>query len=119
MVGDTYTAGGEWCKKYLLWQAQAFRCKIYIWSALPPSPDPAFSAINSCPLSRGACMPARRFSTPNQTRGVIAIGKTLEQIRPDLPVLTGPVPGPRASAIIGRDAKVVSPSYTRCYPLVA
>jgi 4-aminobutyrate aminotransferase len=47
------------------------------------------------------------------------MGKTLEQVRPDLPVLTGPVPGPRASAIIGRDAQVVSPSYTRCYPLVA
>jgi 4-aminobutyrate aminotransferase len=29
------------------------------------------------------------------------------------------VPGPRARAVIERDAKVVSPSYTRCYPLVA
>src|SRR3954447_12351224 len=44
---------------------------------------------------------------------------TLEQVRPDLPVLTGNVPGPRASAIIARDMEVVSPSYTRCYPLVA
>ena len=43
----------------------------------------------------------------------------LEQVRPDLPVLNGPLPGPRARAIIERDAKVVSPSYTRCYPLVA
>src|SRR5437763_16931623 len=37
--------------------------------------------------------------------------------------LTGPqikmkLPGPRAGAIIDRDASVVSPSYTRTYPLV-
>ena len=44
---------------------------------------------------------------------------TMEQVRSDLPVLTGPVPGPRARAIIARDTEVVSPSYTRCYPLVA
>ena len=44
---------------------------------------------------------------------------TLGQVRTDLPILTGPVPGPRARAIIERDAKMVSPSYTRCYPLVA
>ena len=44
---------------------------------------------------------------------------TLEQVRTDLPILTGPLPGPRARAVIERDAKVVSPSYTRCYPLVA
>jgi 4-aminobutyrate aminotransferase len=46
------------------------------------------------------------------------MGKTLEQVRPDLPHLTGPVPGPRARAIVERDAQVVSPSYTRSYPLV-
>jgi len=33
--------------------------------------------------------------------------------------LPGPLPGPRARAIIERDARVVSPSYTRGYPLVA
>ncbi len=44
---------------------------------------------------------------------------TLGQVRTDLPILTGPVPGPRAQAVIERDAKTVSPSYTRCYPLVA
>src|SRR3981081_1833649 len=47
------------------------------------------------------------------------MGKTLEQVRPDLPNFTGPVPGPRARDIIERDARVVSTSYTRCYPLVA
>src|SRR6266700_1432144 len=36
-----------------------------------------------------------------------------------LPDLHGPVPGPRARAVIERDERVTSPSYTRCYPLVA
>jgi 4-aminobutyrate aminotransferase len=42
-----------------------------------------------------------------------------QQVRPDLPNLVGPVPGPRARAIIERDQAAVSPSYTRSYPLVA
>ena len=59
------------------------------------------------------------------------MGKTLEQVRADradlvpadlvpadLPNLIGEVPGPRARAVIERDERVVSPSYTRCYPLV-
>ena len=40
-------------------------------------------------------------------------------VRPDLPNVTGALPGPRARAIIERDQRVVSPSYTRGYPLVA
>jgi 4-aminobutyrate aminotransferase len=47
------------------------------------------------------------------------MSNTLEQVRPDLPALTGPIPGPRARAVIEQDQQVVSPSYTRCYPLVA
>jgi len=47
------------------------------------------------------------------------MGKTLDQVRPDLPKLAGTVPGPRARAIVERDRAVVSPSYTRGYPLVA
>jgi 4-aminobutyrate aminotransferase len=47
------------------------------------------------------------------------MAKTLEPVRSDLPNLTGPVPGPRARGIIERDQRVVSPSYTRTYPLVA
>jgi 4-aminobutyrate aminotransferase len=47
------------------------------------------------------------------------MSNSTELVRLDLPHLAGPVPGPRASAIIERDAAVVSPSYTRCYPLVA
>ena len=47
------------------------------------------------------------------------MSKTMEQVRADLPHLSGLVPGPRARAIIERDAAAVSPSYTRGYPLVA
>ena len=47
------------------------------------------------------------------------MSNALQQVRRDLPHLTGPLPGPRAQAIIERDARVVSPSYTRGYPLVA
>ena len=47
------------------------------------------------------------------------MSKTMDQVRRDLPHLTNLVPGPRARAIIERDKCVVSPSYTRCYPLVA
>ena len=36
-----------------------------------------------------------------------------------LPVLLTPLPGPKARAVIARDAQFVSPSYTRGYPLVA
>lgn len=35
------------------------------------------------------------------------------------PKLITPLPGPKAAALIARDAKVISPSYTRDYPLVA
>jgi 4-aminobutyrate aminotransferase len=34
------------------------------------------------------------------------------------PEIKTPLPGPRAKALIDRDEHVVSPSYTRCYPLV-
>src|SRR5215471_16763423 len=47
------------------------------------------------------------------------MGNTVETIRQDLPHFTGAVPGPRAAAVIARDQKVMSPSYTRGYPLVA
>ena len=35
-----------------------------------------------------------------------------------LPHISGPLPGPRARRIIERDSRVLSPSYTRSYPLV-
>jgi 4-aminobutyrate aminotransferase len=47
------------------------------------------------------------------------MSQTMEYVRADLPHLAGPLPGPRARAIIERDSRVVSPSYTRGYPLVA
>src|SRR5882724_669868 len=36
-----------------------------------------------------------------------------------LPQISGPMPGPNARRIIERDSQVLSPSYTRGYPLVA
>lgn len=42
-----------------------------------------------------------------------------EIVRLDLPHILTPLPGPRATQVIERDSRVVSPSYTRCYPLVA
>jgi 4-aminobutyrate aminotransferase len=44
---------------------------------------------------------------------------TKEMVRLDLPHLLTTLPGPRATAVIKRDGEVLSPSYTRCYPLVA
>ena len=37
----------------------------------------------------------------------------------ELPRIVTPLPGPRARAVIERDGRVISPSYTRRYPLVA
>jgi 4-aminobutyrate aminotransferase len=45
------------------------------------------------------------------------MSQTLDVVRLDLPNLLGPLPGPRAQALMERDARVVSPSYTRGYPL--
>jgi 4-aminobutyrate aminotransferase len=42
----------------------------------------------------------------------------LDHARLDLPHLVTALPGPRAAAVMERDARVVSPSYTRGYPLV-
>jgi 4-aminobutyrate aminotransferase len=44
---------------------------------------------------------------------------TVDVVRQDLPRIIGPLPGPRAKEVIARDQRVVSPSYTRAYPLVA
>jgi 4-aminobutyrate aminotransferase len=45
------------------------------------------------------------------------MSKTLESVRTDLPDLKTPLPGPKAKALIERDTAVMSPSYTRSYPL--
>jgi len=39
-------------------------------------------------------------------------------VRPELPHLVTPLPGPKAQAIVERDRAVISPSYTRTYPFV-
>jgi 4-aminobutyrate aminotransferase len=41
-----------------------------------------------------------------------------EAVRPDFPEVITSLPGPKARAYIDRDEQVLSPSYTRCYPLV-
>jgi len=43
---------------------------------------------------------------------------TLSEVRPDFPHISTTLPGPKAQAIIDRDKAVLSPSYTRSYPLV-
>src|SRR5580704_11204480 len=43
---------------------------------------------------------------------------TFDEVRAGLPSIAGELPGPRAHQIIERDARVLSPSYTRAYPLV-
>ena len=45
--------------------------------------------------------------------------KAMEAIRQDPPQIHGPLPGLRAQEVIARDQRYVSPSYERCYPLVA
>jgi 4-aminobutyrate aminotransferase len=42
----------------------------------------------------------------------------MDAVRPDLPDIRMPLPGPKAQAVIDRDNRVLSPSYTRGYPLV-
>ena len=44
---------------------------------------------------------------------------TLAEVRSDLPGLQTELPGPKARAVIERDDAILSPSYTRSYPLVA
>ena len=43
---------------------------------------------------------------------------TVIPAQPDAPRLVTPLPGPKASAVIARDAAIISPSYTRSYPFV-
>jgi len=45
--------------------------------------------------------------------------EVLEAAHPELPQIITELPGPRARRIIERDHAVLSPSYTRAYPLVA
>lgn len=43
---------------------------------------------------------------------------TLDAVRSDMPSIVTALPGPKAKTIISRDTAVLSPSYTRSYPLV-
>ncbi|MCC6394388.1 MAG: acetyl ornithine aminotransferase family protein [Bryobacterales bacterium] len=44
--------------------------------------------------------------------------RTVDEMRTDFPRIVTALPGPKAAAVIARDKAVVSPSYTRPYPLV-
>ena len=44
--------------------------------------------------------------------------ETLAEVRTDFPHVQTELPGPRARTILERDANILSPSYTRSYPLV-
>ncbi len=44
--------------------------------------------------------------------------RTSTEVRPDFPSIVTSLPGPKAQAIMDRDKAVLSPSYTRGYPLV-
>ena len=46
------------------------------------------------------------------------MGSTIETAGSGFPQLRTPLPGPKAREIIERDGQVLSPSYTRHYPLV-
>jgi 4-aminobutyrate aminotransferase len=46
-----------------------------------------------------------------------SVGAITSEVK--LPILSTPLPGPRARKVIARDTQFVSPSYTRGYPLVA
>src|SRR4051794_37153550 len=92
------------------------------WGSPQRNPDRASSApTNSRPRPLGRAPYGAQNSKPTTEygTGVISMGTTLAQVHVDLPILKGPLPGPRAQEIIERDTKVVSPSYTRSYPLVA
>lgn len=43
----------------------------------------------------------------------------ITEVHSGLPVIQTPLPGPKAQAVIARDSAILSPSYTRPYPLVA
>jgi 4-aminobutyrate aminotransferase len=58
------------------------------------------------------------LSTNKEHNRSLYMNKILEPVRTDLPHLAGPLPGPRAKTIMERDARAVSSSYTRGYPLV-
>src|SRR3954451_5383464 len=60
--------------------------------------------------------PARR--QPATRRPQTREGLPMIALHRDAPRIAGPLPGPRARAWLERDERVMSPSYTRTYPLV-
>src|SRR6202008_2856958 len=59
-------------------------------------------------------------SPPFRQRGISRTKRSRHMLplHRDEPRIVGPLPGSRASSWISRDRRVMSPSYTRAYPLV-
>src|SRR6202050_4230494 len=68
-------------------------------------------------LSRSLQTQPQFHTSIKNSLGELPMSQTLDVVRLDLPHLLWPLPGPRAQALMERDARVVSPSYTRGYPL--
>src|SRR5215216_4820022 len=95
-------------------QTFGLRMKAWLTRHPLPAPDCSVPISDRSPTRLCTCIqPTTEYSWS------LGMSRTAEMVRTDLPHLNGPVPGPRAQAIIARDTRVVSPSYTRCYPLVA
>src|SRR5215813_10564568 len=68
---------------------------------------------------RGARRARRRTRTrPAGGVGLEEGGAEMTRLDRDEPRIIGAVPGPRSAAWLERDHRVMSPSYTRVYPLV-
>ena len=85
--------------------------KVWQYTLYLRLPAPVSSAPTNARPARGL------HPSANRTYRRIPM-LTHNEVRPGLPSITGDLPGPRACQIIARDARVLSPSYTRPYPLV-
>src|SRR5689334_3999830 len=68
---------------------------------------PRIASARNCSTSGSSSRTHPRARAGSESRGPM-----------DAPNLKTPLPGPKAKALIERDGKVVSPSYTRDYPFV-
>ena len=77
---------------------------------------PAGAAISRPPIASATSSP--RAASSSRIRPQARAGSGNNGAVARIPDIRTPLPGPKARALIERDAAVVSPSYTRGYPLV-
>src|SRR5205814_8813014 len=77
---------------------------------------PAAGVISRPPTASATSWPHAACSS--KTLQPAPVGNENRGMTTNSPRIRTPLPGPRAQAIIDRDHSVVSPSYTRGYPLV-